>query len=383
MNEMPNPKRVLITADDFGICDAIDGGIYDCIEKNDSLDCVDVFVNYESTESMKLNASGNRKRWDKSSEERIKAFVDKYRSRIESGNLKIGLHISLNSGSPMSLTSGNPDKIERRIRRTVCREVTDGSNIWEFKCQGVPAIAHKLNNLLRISERHGRNFLRNELEAQYKRFMEIMKLSGLEGYKPFHISSHNRIYGGIKETYDMLREFCDNQGVEMRCPTLLNHTRDEDMKLWKSEKTKMVSDGQFSLISALGFLGPVQGGFKIARWLKRMDETFQTDKEEGRLQSTEFFIEHFFLLGSPQNLKDIMTRVNNSNSDREQTYEMVVHPVKWDSSGDVDRIPRGVIHRKFEKREIERQTLVKFSTKALRKEEYNIEIYKEDWRPIL
>ncbi|MDB3907887.1 hypothetical protein N9355_10500 [Crocinitomicaceae bacterium] len=78
----------MITADDFGICDAIDDGIYDCIEKNDSLDCVDVFVNYESTEYMKLNASGNRKRWDKSSEERIKAFVDKYRSRIESGNLK-------------------------------------------------------------------------------------------------------------------------------------------------------------------------------------------------------------------------------------------------------------------------------------------------------
>ncbi|MCR9173854.1 MAG: ChbG/HpnK family deacetylase [bacterium] len=379
---MANPKSILITADDFGICDAIDNGIYECIDKTNSIDCVDVFVNYEGTESMKLNSSGNREAWDKSSEVRIKEFVNKYRSKIVAGDLKIGLHVSLNSGSSLSLGSENLDKIDRRIRRKVCREVVDGTNVWEFKCQGVPAIAHKLNNLLRISRRHGRNFLRDELEAQYKRFLEIMESAGLKGYKPFHISSHNGIYGGIQETYEMLREFCDKEGVEMRCPTLLNHTRDDDMKEWKREKTKMVSDVQFDLISALGTLGPIQGGLKISLWLKRVEKTFRSDKSEGKIISTEFFIEHFFLQGKRRNLLEIMDRVQSNKSPREQTYEMVVHPVQWSGTEDTDQIPRGVIHGKFEKRDIERATLSAVDTKRLRKT-LKIGIYKNEWKPTL
>lgn len=379
----------MITADDFGICDAIDDGIIDCIH---SLDCIDIFVNYESTESLKLSENGSKQAWDKSSEQRFKDLLknDTIKARILSGDLKIGLHLSLNSGSPLCLKKNENDlsKFEKRMRRNLCQPVDNAKKIWEYKWQRVPTIAYKLDNIRKIREKKGYDFFKEELNAQYKRFKEIMKSSGLGDYEPFHISSHNGIFGGTPYSYKLLRDFCKERDIEMRCPALIGHSTDRDFKAWTQQKTKMVSDFQFFMLKNLGKFKLIQNGKDITDWLDELEYKFKSDKDRGVVYSTEFFIEHFFLQGSFSNLSTIMLRIKNSKSKREQTYEMVAHPVKWPqldgAAGALrkQRIPRGVLDGKFEKRHAEREVLAHYDTRQIRKK-YEIGIYKEGWKPSL
>jgi len=382
--KMSKPKQLLITADDFGICNAIDQGIYDSLP---SLDCIDVVVNYESTESMKKHFDGSDKSWDRSSKERIIELVnhENAKDRILSGDLKIGLHLTLNCGSSLSLNASEPTtKAEFLLRRKLCRKVRSNSNVWEFKNQGVPAIARKLDDLKRIRNKHQKYFLKDELEAQYNRFLDIMTDAGLSGYKPFHISSHNGIYGGTEYTYELLREFCNEKNVEMRCPSLIGHNQDPKLKAWRKEGTKMVSDFEFAALGLFGLTGVVQNAHGVRRWLKQLDTKVHHDRIAGELHCTEFFVEHYFLKGDLHNLQSIFLRIKNTSSKRDQTYEMVVHPVCWDNNSNKNHIPRGLKHGKFygkfEKRNKEHETLKKMDVRQM-KGKFGITAYQSGWKP--
>lgn len=292
-------RKLLITADDFGVCDPIDRGIERCIDR---IHCVDMLVTHQS------------------SKERISTFVKKYQDRIQKGHLKIGLHLTLTCGAPLNTTD-----------RVYYRKMTQNPILGKprFKRDSAATFIAYLNNI--INDQNCINGLENEIVAQYEAFKSYT------GMEPYHISSHEGVYSGHPRTYRMLREFCSSRDIAMRCPTFINFTKTEGYDYWIENDQKMLPPWKLDALKVF------DEGRVISRWMQSgLEPEFNNDIAEGKFRSTDHFVEHFFQQGSSPHLKELLNQIAKTPTESERTFEMVVHPVSYKNQREIKRIPRGI-----------------------------------------
>lgn len=294
---MSQTHQLLITADDYGIFDPIDNGIERCIDK---LDCIDILVTHHSAER------------------RIKGLIRRHRARIESGDLKLGLHLNLTCGGPQYTGC-------KRYLRKISKVPKSG--IREFRRNSVQTFIPYLNNLLRKVP----DGLEAEIEAQYQTFKRIT------GREPFHVSSHEGVYSGHKDMYAMLKKFCVRRNIPMRCPTLINFITKDGFGPWRENEQLMLTDASIKLLALF------EEGREVRRWiLKSGENIFGDDLSTGTVISNNYFVEHFFKQGSYDHLVELMERMSDTPSDNPLSFEMVVHPVQIRKHSDYKNIPKGI-----------------------------------------
>jgi len=301
------PKKIQITADDFGVHKTIDNGIKDCVAVG-MVDCVAMIVTHHSASR------------------RIRSFIKEFEPQIESGDVALGLHLSLSCGSPQYT------KDYQYLKAISKRQKFNGRRI--FKHKGALGLITNMDKLLK----HHEDALEQEMIEQYNRFV---KITGLE---PKHLSSHLGIYNGNQKLYNMYSRFCKEKGMQMRCPTFICFEHGKHM--WRSDPDqKMLPAG---LLKHLG------SDFKsILKWIKKkVGPQFRDDVKDGLL-STDYFIEHFYKQGSLRNFQKIIDKLED-----DEVYEMVVHPVKFQYDYEYKSLPPGIKKQGFALRSDEYITLV-------------------------
>lgn len=316
-------KELLITADDFGVHSVIDNGIKMCIDAG-VIDCVDVIVAYHSS------------KW------RIRRLISEYKSKFDSGELKLGLHLSLTCGSP--LYRHNDDYLKIIAKKKKINKI----NRLIFKCNSALEIIPILDTL---ESKHLKS-LENEMIAQYDKFVEIT------GHPPQHISSHIGIFHSTAKIYSFFSKFCKDRAIPMRCPSLLG--LDKSMPIWKRDpKQEMFPQNHISKLLL------VDNGHKTWHWIKEgVKPCFLASKKAG-LSSTDFFIEHFYNQTKKESeqkkiMLNILDKIGN------HSYEMVVHPVFFKHISEYRKSKvAGITAGKFNKRKAETLTLINNNLKDL------------------
>ena len=340
MAKKPLVKQLLIIADDYGAHDIIDNGIHECI-KNGVIDGTDAFVTHES------------------SKKRLEDLLEKYKSKIASGDFIVGLHLTLNVGAPIILVnpySENDIKyahFNSYLELISANKVKNGSIVREFKYPK----AKGLLSILQTLENGYLEHVEAEMIAQFERFKCIV------GQYPSHVSSHNGIFQGTERIYRFMSKFCKENEIRMRCPTLLTFDPYKG-KLWKDNPEQdLYPRAKIKLLSSIPLNLSLFNGADLAHiWTKfQLYDVFLQDCEEG-LISTNYCIEHFFKNGTIQKLRKILDKVRKDKE--ENSYELIVHPVACiidDHIGEIlEKIPFGIDNGKglIEKRIKEKDTLI-------------------------
>lgn len=305
-------KKLIITADDYGVWSNIDRGIRKCATIG-IIDNIDIMVtqgDYSKTSVKKLMSLNNMK--------------------IKRGELTLGLHLSLSCGIPQYI--GDADYLKAATRRAKIK-VTNTYR-YEFLYPGGVKMIEKIADLVK----NHKEALKLEMIAQYERFKEIT------GMEPSQISSHMGVYNANKEIYDVLNEFCQSKNIPMRCPTLISMESGLESK-WTKPKQKLLPEDLIIFLTGME-------GKAILNWIRTGQRTaYDEDRNKG-LIGRDYFIEHFFKNGSIENLNKIIKNVQNTG---DYSYEMVVHPV---ASPSINGIPTGVTKLGFSKRYDEYLTLL-------------------------
>lgn len=304
-------KQLLITADDYGVHSVVDNGIRKCIDTG-AVNCVDVIVTHYT------------------SSQRIRKLIRDYNHLITSGDLIIGLHLSVTCGTPM-YTKDNAYMKDMSVRRRFNGRV-------EFKHATALSLVPRMDKLL---DRHFDSFIR-EMYAQYDRFVEIT------GFEPKHVSSHIGFYTATKELFEEHAAFCKDKSIWMRCPTLLGLNKKPALRKWTNNpKQKLLPE----------VVKKIPNGSDIWEWVQdHLPGRFSTERTDG-MASTDYFIEHFFKQGSPKNLDRILKKVDPNG------YEMVVHPVWFKNKKEYDSMPRGIRKNAMGQRKTECETLSAFGNR--------------------
>lgn len=312
-------KKLFIVADDYGVHNLIDTGIHNCIDK-DAVDCVAIIVTHESSKN------------------RIKTLINKYPDRIQSGKLKIGLHLNVNVGSlvykPTSSDLENPH-FNDYLRFITKKRNSGNKGMKSFRHAKVDDFVGNLANLETIYL----DFLKKEMWAQYHKMCAILSEIFGEDRKPDHISSHNGVFQGTQPLYENYSELCREEGIHMRNPTML--TFDSAIgQFWQNKpKQKLVPIGRLKIASK--YPGDKHkkrrvGAKKVLDWIKNgQDSYFKADLIDG-LQSTDYTMEHFYRNGEERHLVDILKKLGD------YSYEMIVHPMTYTNLNDRKGLPMGI-----------------------------------------
>ncbi len=318
-------KKLLITADDYGVHKTIDDGI---IESIPNIDCIDIIVTHDGAKESISRLLSNTAA----------------KERLQNGSLKLGLHLTLNVGKPQyrDLNSEECKKYLRAISLCKGYDTQQGS---EFKHKGVPGLLVKMDMLIK---KH-RNALKQEIIHQY------LKFKAYTGIEPFHVSSHSGVFNGHPKFYALLRETCkkDLNLLPIRCPSIIAYDQLPGLKSWREAKQQLLKKRDLKVMSLLPREGPV-----VKRWMKKGQRiAFDEDMKREDVKSTDFFVPHFYLQGSMSNFKSILRRMIHSPRQGEQSYEVVVHPVQFGSASEYHDMPRGIKTKTFPLRRMETRTL--------------------------
>lgn len=290
-------NKLLITADDYGIFDPIDKGI---LHVADKIDCIDILVTHHTLEK------------------RIKKLFKQQRERIENNELKLGLHLNLTCGSPQYT---GDSRYVRKIAKT------GKSGRLEFRRNSAVTFIPYLDNLLRRCEEG----MRREIEEQYNTFVRVT------GREPYHISSHEGVYSGHPRLYQMLADFCRDRNIPMRSPTLSNYINEEGFDAWRNDEQKLLPPILLKLMAG------VDNGIQVRRWmLKNAEIKYKNDRDNGETYGHDHFVEHFFKLGSYSRLVQLMKRISETKAGEGRSFEMVVHPVKYEREVELENVPKGI-----------------------------------------
>lgn len=322
-------KKLLITADDYGVHPVINQGIEKCIDAG-VIDCVDVIVTHHQSRKY------------------IRRLLKKYKAKFKSGELRLGLHLTLTCGSPQY-------RGDRKYLRAISM-VRRGDVIKrrEFRFNSGRQFIPKFDNLLR----QHKTSLEKEIYAQYDTFLKITN-EVIHDLKPYHVSSHLGVYTMNDIFYQMLKKFCVAKEVDMRCPTLISLNNQASMKVWKENPEQ-----QMFKLSLLSWAWAMDNGLKLKNWMtKDLKNTFDADTKQGAILSTDFFVEHFFKQGSEKLMKTILSRLKDDHF-----YELVVHPVWFTNRHQYRNLPRGIKKKGFAQRRSECFALVKMDLPALLKQ---------------
>ena len=330
-------KKLLIIADDYGAHNIIDNGIHECI-KNGVIDGTDAFVTHES------------------SEERLKFLAEEFKDKIASGEFVVGLHLNLNVGGPINVENPYNETTEKekykkfkKYLKLITKDNPTNPQAPLFKFGG----AFGLVNNLRKLETDYLEFIEAEMIAQFNEFKRIV------GRYPSHVSSHNGIFQATEKIYRFMSQFCKENHIPMRCPTLMIFDKDFG-DTWKDNPVQDLYPKW--LISSLATI-PVEigvlNGAEISHiWTKfQLKDVFLKDVNEG-LISTNYCVEHFFRNGSAPHPENIIKKISLNPNDK--TYELIVHPVKYYSLNERNTLPPGIENSaaKIKDRFVERETLV-------------------------
>lgn len=329
-------KQLLIIADDYGAHDIIDNGIHECIDKG-VIDGTDAFVTHET------------------SKKRLEDLLEKYKSKIASGDFIVGLHLTLNVGAPIIQVNPYPENDIKYAHFNSYLELISANKgiVREFKY----AKAKGLLSILQTLENNYLEYVEAEMIAQFERFKCIV------GQYPSHVSSHNGIFQGTERIYRFMSKFCKENQIRMRCPTLLTFDPHKG-KLWKDNPEQdLYPRAKINLLSSIPLNLSLFNGADLAHiWTKfQLNDVFLQDRKEG-LISTNYCIEHFFKNGTIQKLRKILDKVRKDKE--ENSYELIVHPVACiidDHIGKIlEKIPFGIDNGKglIEKRIKEKETLI-------------------------
>ncbi len=315
------PKSLLITADDYGVHDSIDHGIINCIH---NIDCIDIIVTHDS------------------SQQRIQKLIERFKDKITSGELRLGLHLTLNVGKPQYRDNDRKEgrRYLRAISKTNGRFSEDGS---EFKHSSVVGIIANMNRLIK----NHKEALKSEIRCQYESFKKYTDLV------PAHVSSHNGVFSGHPVMYGLLKEVClELDNLPIRCPSLIAYDPYPDVKVWRDNEQLLLTKKQLKQMKLF------RAGKVVSKWMKSGQRVqFEKDVKNNEIVSTEFFVTHFYLKGSFCDFEKIVRWIRENEHPREHSYEMVAHPVTYISESEYDDMPRGIKTKKFAKRKNEYRTL--------------------------
>ena len=314
-------NKLLITADDYGIFDPIDNGI---LEVADKIDCIDILVTHHTLEK------------------RVKKLFKLFGDRIEKGELRLGLHLNLTCGSPQYTA-------DKAYIRKIAK--TRDSGRLEFRRNSAVTFIPYLDNLLRRCK----TGLEKEIEAQYETFKRVT------GREPYHVSSHEGVYSGHEKLYQLCASFCKRKGIPMRSPTLSNYITDDNFESWRVDHQQLLPP------KLLNWMVLVDNGVQVRRWILRKAEgEYIEDLKKGETYGHDFFVEHFFKLGSYDRLVKLMKRVSETDMGTSKSFEMVVHPVKYKKEVELENVPKGINPKPLKVRVKEMEALQYADVKYLR-----------------
>ncbi len=344
-------KKLLIIADDYGAHDIIDNGIHQCID-NGVIDGTDAFVTHES------------------SEERLKFLITEYKDKIASGDFIVGLHLNLNVGGPINgvnpyneTTEKKKHKQFKKYLKLITKDNPNHNQAPLFKFGGAVGLVNNIKKL----ETDYLEFIAAEMIAQFNEFKRIV------GRYPSHVSSHNGIFQGTEKIYRFMSQFCKENKIRMRCPTLMLFDPDHG-DLWNDQpKQKLYPLILMSLVTKLPAELNLENGADTAHlWTKyHLKDVFVKDCEDD-LTSTHYCVEHFFRNGAAPHPENIIKKI--SLDPEAKTYELIVHPVKYYHIDARNTLPAGIENSetKIQDRNVERETLVSGQVGELM-EKYKIE----------
>lgn len=315
---------IRITADDFGVHDNIDRGITDCV-KNRTINNVDTMVTFEDSEA------------------RILKFMEDFKEELESGDLSLGLHLSLTCGSPLYME-------DAKYLRAIAKYDSINTKKHFFKYSGGAGL-EMIENIEKLIKGYLPQLMR-EKEAQYLEFKRITD-KVIPNYEPSQISSHLGVYIANRTIYEASRDFCKLRRLTMRCPTLLSF--DPKFKeAWKEPKQKFLPAAEIKFLAG-------KEGKLILKWVSEEQRpAFETDRANG-LKSTDYFVEYFLKNGSIENLRTFVGRMNHPDMGN-HSFEFVVHPVQRKTT---QGLPNGISTIGFYKRAEECDVLTSQAAKEL------------------
>lgn len=307
---------IRITADDFGVHTNIDNGIIDCV-RNRTINNVDAMVTFEHSEA------------------RIVQFMKDFRNELISGDLSLGLHLSLTCGSPLYME-------DTKYLKAIAKYDSINKKKHFFKYSGGAGL-EMIENIEKLIKGYLPQLMK-EKEAQYVKFKQIAHRV-IPNYEPSQISSHLGVYIANRDIYEASREFCKVRGLTMRCPTLLSY--DPNFKQsWKEPKQRFLPEG------AIKFLAGAEGK-KLLKWVSEEQRpAFEADRANG-LKSTDYFVEYFLKNGTLENLRTFVGRMNHPDMGN-RSFEFVVHPVQRKTT---QGLPNGISTIGFYKRAEECEVL--------------------------
>ena len=185
-------RNIILTADDFGACDYIDRGIYEAIDQG-VVTCVSAFVNF------KPRKAGEEGEKYIGSEKALRALDEKH------PHLPIGLHLTINTGTPVSKNNLVPGLIQHAGQK----------NPGHFK--NIMTFSGKVTFTDRFVRQIG-----VEARAQIQRFREIL------GREPNHISCHFGILFIFKNFLEELLKPGGISGIPVRNPIMLFQTPNKE-----------------------------------------------------------------------------------------------------------------------------------------------------------
>lgn len=285
-------KNIMITADDYGVHSIINKGIEACVDA-DTLDCVAMIVTH------------------KNSEHYIRDFVNRYRTKIKSGKLKIGLHLNLACGSPAY--QDDYDFLKAIAKKNTKHEPVSG---WYFKYNSPASITSRII----ILGKQFPNQIYKEIEAQCSLFKEYT------GKIPDHLSSHAGVFQATKEFYTVFAQFAIDHDILFRNPTLISF--DDEVGLdWQNNPKQALFPWLINVTT---------NGVCIRNWTKNELKNEFLESVKNGLKSTDYFVEHFYQNPTEVDLRNILRKLGN------KSYELVVHPVDFKHIKELKTLPKGI-----------------------------------------
>lgn len=327
-------KQLLIVADDFGACKEINDGIIKCAEAG-SIDCVDAFVTF-----------------GEQSKQAIQEFQQKFAEQLANGSLRLGLHLTLTCGYPVSGNSKD------RFRKNIIYPDNASRRKTGF--------AHRLKMLtdqkIGYINEHFQSEIAREIQAQYELFVDIT------GMNPAHVSCHEGFFHLTKNLSYKYFPWVMEKNLFTRNPCLIS-LQDNLGNVWY-EYTLMQQKANKNAFSIIAEIGPLEAN-KIRNWTTT-DLPVYRDQCRPTLKTTDFFLDHFYGQGTITSLERIFSKL-----DEAFTYEMVVHPV-WFEEEEFEapdlKLP-GIDYSTFYNRKIETTTLTGEIAKQLYNK-YSVERFK-------
>lgn len=301
-------KALLITADDFGVHDVIDNGVYACVEAS-SIDCVDCIVTFPDSES------------------RIQNLISSYREKIKQKTLHIGLHVSFTCCGFSVFEPENPLNQDYTKYNHLIH-----SDPFTKQFDSIGDI-----NIAELSSAKIIPFYVKEMEAQFDKFVSAT------GFKPHHLSCHVGFCHLTEAMFNAYMAFAEKHDIEVRCPTLISM----ELKAWK----KLTLFKRRALKRAIQLLDNLSAKdyLEIYYWMrqKKRDERdgrkktkirkrFNTLIRNKQIRSTHYFIDHFFGNATFDNLDWILKNIDKTS------YELVIHPAHYTDPKEYENLPRGI-----------------------------------------